>query len=41
MDTTIALYSHDSVGLGHSRRNRALAFALAAPAGADRGACGR
>ncbi|SLN02500.1 Mlr3248 protein [Brachybacterium faecium] len=30
MDTTIALYSHDSVGLGHSRRNRALAFALAA-----------
>ncbi|ATG50374.1 glycosyl transferase [Brachybacterium vulturis] len=29
MDTTIALYSHDSVGLGHSRRNRALAHALA------------
>ncbi|MGP9537341.1 glycosyltransferase family protein [Brachybacterium sp. AOP43-C2-M15] len=30
MDTTIALYSHDSVGLGHARRNRALAHALAA-----------
>lgn len=29
METTIALYSHDSVGLGHARRNRALAFALA------------
>ncbi|MDN5600764.1 MAG: glycosyl transferase [Brachybacterium sp.] len=29
MDTTIALYSHDSVGLGHARRNRALAYALA------------
>jgi len=29
MDITIALYSHDSVGLGHSRRNRALAYALA------------
>jgi predicted glycosyltransferase len=28
MDSTIALYSHDSVGLGHSRRNRALAYAL-------------
>lgn len=28
-ETTIALYSHDSVGLGHARRNRALAFALA------------
>lgn len=28
MDTTIALYSHDSVGLGHARRNRALAYAL-------------
>ncbi|MDN5688516.1 MAG: glycosyl transferase, partial [Brachybacterium sp.] len=27
--TTIALYSHDSVGLGHARRNRALAYALA------------
>ncbi len=27
--TTIALFSHDSVGLGHVRRNRALAFALA------------
>lgn len=27
--TTIALYSHDSVGLGHARRNRALAHALA------------
>ena len=26
---TIVMYSHDSVGLGHSRRNRALAFALA------------
>ena len=30
MVTTIALYSHDSVGLGHARRNRALAHALAA-----------
>lgn len=29
-ETTIALYSHDSVGLGHARRNRALAHALAA-----------
>lgn len=29
METTIALYSHDSVGLGHARRNRALAYALA------------
>lgn len=29
MITTIALYSHDSVGLGHARRNRALAHALA------------
>src|SRR5690625_3900214 len=29
MDITIALYSHDSVGLGHARRNRALAYALA------------
>ena len=28
MVTTIALYSHDSVGLGHARRNRALAHAL-------------
>lgn len=28
-ETTIALYSHDSVGLGHSRRNRALAHSLA------------
>ena len=28
-ETTIALYSHDSVGLGHARRNRALAYALA------------
>lgn len=28
-DITIALFSHDSVGLGHARRNRALAFALA------------
>jgi predicted glycosyltransferase len=28
-ETTIALYSHDSVGLGHARRNRALAHALA------------
>ncbi|APX33703.1 glycosyl transferase [Brachybacterium sp. P6-10-X1] len=27
--TTIALYSHDSVGLGHARRNRALAYTLA------------
>ncbi|MCT1654571.1 glycosyltransferase family protein [Brachybacterium muris] len=30
MDISIVLYSHDSVGLGHARRNRALAFALAA-----------
>lgn len=29
MDLTIALFSHDSVGLGHARRNRTLAFALA------------
>lgn len=29
MVTTIALYSHDSVGLGHARRNRALAHAFA------------
>lgn len=29
METTVALYSHDSVGLGHARRNRALAYALA------------
>ncbi|MGN6034136.1 glycosyltransferase family protein [Brevibacterium casei] len=27
---SIALFSHDSLGLGHIRRNRALAFALAA-----------
>ncbi|MFT3877370.1 MAG: glycosyl transferase family 28 [Propioniciclava sp.] len=27
--TTVVLYSHDSVGLGHARRNRALAFTLA------------
>lgn len=27
---TIAMFSHDSVGLGHARRNRALAHALAA-----------
>lgn len=26
--TTVVMYSHDSVGLGHVRRNRALAFAL-------------
>lgn len=30
MSITAALYSHDSVGLGHARRNRAIAFALAA-----------
>lgn len=30
MSITIVLYSHDSVGLGHARRNRALAHALAA-----------
>ncbi|TLQ00293.1 glycosyl transferase [Nesterenkonia salmonea] len=30
MSITVAMYSHDSVGLGHARRNRALAFALAA-----------
>lgn len=30
MSITVALYSHDSVGLGHARRNRALAYALAA-----------
>ncbi|SFV20163.1 glycosyltransferase family protein [Micrococcus terreus] len=29
MGINIALYSHDSVGLGHARRNRALAWALA------------
>lgn len=29
MTATIALYSHDSVGLGHARRNRSVAFALA------------
>ena len=28
MGISIALYSHDSVGLGHARRNRALAWAL-------------
>ncbi|MCH8559800.1 MULTISPECIES: glycosyltransferase family protein [unclassified Nesterenkonia] len=30
MSITAVLYSHDSVGLGHARRNRALAHALAA-----------
>ncbi|GAB3183765.1 glycosyltransferase [Nesterenkonia halophila] len=30
MTITVALYSHDSVGLGHARRNRAVAHALAA-----------
>ncbi|GAA4910936.1 glycosyltransferase family protein [Nesterenkonia rhizosphaerae] len=30
MSITVAMYSHDSVGLGHARRNRALAYALAA-----------
>ncbi|MDZ5078675.1 glycosyltransferase family protein [Nesterenkonia sp. HG001] len=30
MSITIAMYSHDSVGLGHARRNRAIAHALAA-----------
>lgn len=30
MTITIAMYSHDSVGLGHARRNRAVAHALAA-----------
>jgi len=30
MSITVVLYSHDSVGLGHARRNRALAHALAA-----------
>lgn len=30
MALTVAMYSHDSVGLGHTRRNRAIAFALAA-----------
>ena len=30
MSITVALYSHDSVGLGHARRNRAVAYALAA-----------
>lgn len=29
MSITVVLYSHDSVGLGHARRNRALAHALA------------
>ncbi|WP_291795868.1 glycosyltransferase [Brevibacterium sp.] len=29
MTATVVLYSHDSVGLGHARRNRALAHALA------------
>lgn len=29
MSITVAMYSHDSVGLGHTRRNRAIAFALA------------
>lgn len=29
MDAAIALYSHDSVGLGHARRNRALAYTFA------------
>ena len=29
MGITVALYSHDSVGLGHARRNRALAWPLA------------
>jgi len=29
MGVTIALYSHDSTGLGHGRRNRAIAHALA------------
>lgn len=28
MSITVALYSHDSVGLGHARRNRAIAYAL-------------
>ncbi|MFT0848550.1 glycosyltransferase [Actinomycetaceae bacterium L2_0104] len=27
--TSVLMYSHDTVGLGHARRNRALAFALA------------
>lgn len=27
--TSVLMYSHDSVGLGHARRNRAIAFALA------------
>ncbi|GAA3279740.1 glycosyltransferase family protein [Nesterenkonia halobia] len=30
MTITVALYSHDSVGLGHARRNRAVAHTLAA-----------
>lgn len=30
MSLTVAMYSHDSVGLGHARRNRAIAYALAA-----------
>lgn len=30
MSITVVLYSHDSVGLGHARRNRALAHSLAA-----------
>lgn len=29
MGITVAMYSHDSVGLGHARRNRAIAYALA------------
>lgn len=29
MGISVVLYSHDSVGLGHARRNRALAWALA------------
>lgn len=28
MTLTVAMYSHDSVGLGHTRRNRAIAYAL-------------
>lgn len=30
MSITVAMYSHDSMGLGHARRNRALAYTLAA-----------
>lgn len=30
MSITVAMYSHDSVGLGHARRNRVIAHALAA-----------